>query len=135
IMLRGENPEDVIAGVKDKIDELNDRILPKDVKLKPFIDRTDLVETTVKTVSTNLMEGIILVSLIVFIFLFDWRTTLTVALVIPLSFLFAIIMLRIQDMPANLFSMGALGCGLLLEGILVIVETVYVKLGNRYKEL
>src|SRR5699024_6591442 len=67
IMLRGENPEDVIAGVKEKIEELNTRILPKDVKIKPFIDRTDLVETTVKTVSTNLLGGIILVSLIVFI--------------------------------------------------------------------
>ncbi len=134
IMLRGENPEDVIAGVKEKIDELNNRILPKDVQLKPFIDRTDLVETTVKTVSTNLMEGIVLVSLIVFIFLFDWRTTLTVALVIPLSFLFAIIMLRIQGMPANLISMGALDFGLLLEGTLVIVETVYVALERKSKE-
>lgn len=134
IMLRGENPEDVIAGVKEKIDELNNRILPKDVKLKPFIDRTDLVETTVKTVSTNLLEGIILVSLIVFIFLFDWRTTLTVALVIPLSFLFAIIMLKIQGMPANLISMGALDFGLLLEGTLVIVETVYVALEKKSEE-
>src|SRR5699024_358742 len=134
IMLRGENPEDVIKGVKEKIDELNNRILPKDVQLKPFIDRTDLVETTVKTVSTNLLEGIILVSLIVFIFLFDWRTTLTVALVIPLSFLFAIIMLKIQGMPANLISMGALDFGLLLEGTLVIVETVYVALEKKSEE-
>src|SRR5690625_1334010 len=131
IMLRGENPEDVIKGVKQKIDELNNRILPKDVQLKPFIDRTDLVETTVKTVSTNLLEGIVLVSLIVFIFLFDWRTTLTVALVIPLSFLFAIIMLKIQGMPANLISMGALDFGLLLEGTLVIVESVYVALEKK----
>lgn len=134
IMLRGENPEDVIAGVKEKLDELNDRILPDDVQLKPFIDRTDLVETTVKTVSTNLLEGVVLVSLIVFIFLFDWRTTLTVALVIPLSFLFAIIMLKIQGMPANLISMGALDFGLLLEGTLVIVETVYVALEKKSKE-
>src|SRR5690625_929862 len=134
IMLRGENPEDVIKGVKQKIDELNNRILPKDVQLKPFIDRTDLVETTVKTVSTNLLEGIVLVSLIVFIFLFDWRTTLTVALVIPLSFLFAIIMLKIQGMPANLISMVALDFGLLLEGTLVIVETVYVALEKKSEE-
>src|SRR5699024_11613904 len=94
-----------------------------------------LVETTVKTVSNNLMEGIILVSLIVFIFLFDWRTTLTVALVIPLSFLFAIIMLRIQGMPANLISMGALDFGLLLEGTLVIVESIYVWLERKYQEV
>ncbi len=131
IMLRGENPEEVIAGVKEKIKELNHRILPHDIQLKPFIDRTDLVQTTVKTVSTNLLEGIILVSLIIFIFLFDWRTTLTVALVIPLSFLFAIIMLKIQKMPANLISMGALDFGLLLEGTLVIVEAVYVALEKK----
>lgn len=134
IMRRGENPEEVIAALKDKIDELNDRILPKDVTMKPILDRTDLVDATVSTVSQNLLEGIILISLIVFLFLFDWRTTLTVALVIPLSFLFAIVMLRIQGMPANLISMGALDFGLLLEGTLVIVEAVYVKLEQKSLE-
>lgn len=134
IMRRGENPEEVIDALKDKINELNDRILPKDVKLKPILDRTDLIDATVNTVSYNLLEGIILVSVIVFIFLFDWRTTLTVALVIPLSFLFAIIMLRIQGMPANLISMGALDFGLLLEGTLVIVEVVYVRLEQKSVE-
>lgn len=135
VMLRGENPGEVIDRVKAKIDELNDRILPKDVKIKPFLDRTSLVNATVKTVSTNLLEGIVLVSLIVLVFLFDWRTTLTVALVIPLSFLFSITLLRIQDMPANLISMGALDFGLLLEGTLVIVEAVYVKLEQKSTEM
>src|SRR5690606_24928639 len=83
---------------------------------------------TVSTVTTNLIEGVILVSLIVFIFLYNWRTTLIVASVIPLSFLFAIIMLRIQGLPANLISMGALDFGLLLERTLVIVEQVFVSL-------
>src|SRR5690606_1982747 len=78
---------------------------------------------------------IILVSLIVFIFLYNWRTTLIVASVIPLSFLFAIIMLRIQGLPANLISMGALDFGLLLEGTLVIVEQVFVSLQVRAKLL
>lgn len=128
IMLRGENPADVIEGLKTRINELNTRILPKNVEIVPFIDRSELVETTVKTVTTNLIEGVILVSLIVFIFLYNWRTTLIVASVIPLSFLFAIIMLRIQGLPANLISMGALDFGLLLEGTLVILEQVFVSL-------
>lgn len=135
VMLRGENPGEVIDRLKVKIDELNSSILPKDVKIVPFLDRTELVGATVKTVSTNLLGGIILVSLIVFIFLVDWRTTLTVAMVIPLAFLFAIIMLRIQGMPANLISMGALDFGLLLEGTLVIVESIYVWLERKYQEV
>ncbi|WP_027137007.1 efflux RND transporter permease subunit [Gaetbulibacter saemankumensis] len=134
VMLRGENPAAVIERLKVKIDELNTSILPKDVKIKPFIDRTELVNTTVKTVSKNLLEGIILVSIIVLVFLFNWRTTITVALVIPLSFLFSITLLRIQGLPANLISMGALDFGLLLEGTLVIVEAVYVRLEQQSKQ-
>ena len=128
IMLRGENPADVIEGLKSRIEELNTRILPKNVQIVPFIDRSELVDATVSTVTKNLIEGVVLVSLIVFIFLYNWRTTLIVASVIPLSFLFAIIMLRIQGLPANLISMGALDFGLLLEGTLVIVESVFVSL-------
>src|SRR5690554_7729033 len=73
VMLRGENPGDVIASLKEKIAELNDRMLPEDVKIAPFIDRTDLVSATVKTVTSNLIEGILLVSFIVIIFLFKDR--------------------------------------------------------------
>lgn len=135
IMLRGENPSEVIDHLKERIDELNERILPKNVEIVPFIDRTELVNTTISTVTRNLIEGILLVSLIVFIFLYNWRTTLIVATVIPLSFLFAIIMLRIQGLPANLISMGALDFGLLLEGTLVIVEQVFVSLQLRSKLL
>lgn len=131
IMLRGQNPGEVIERVKDKIDELNERILPDNVKIIPFMDRTKLVDATVSTVLKNMIEGILLVSLIVFIFLFNWRTTFIVASVIPLSFLFAIIMLRIQGLPANLISMGALDFGLLLEGTLVIVEVVFVAMEKR----
>ncbi|WP_343584222.1 CusA/CzcA family heavy metal efflux RND transporter [Flavobacterium sp.] len=131
VMLRGENPGEVIKKLKVRLDELNERVLPKNVKIVPFIDRTELVNTTVKTVTKNLTEGILLVSLIVFIFLYNWRTSLIVASVIPLSFLFAIIMLRIQGLPANLISMGALDFGLLLEGTLVIVEQVFVSLEKK----
>ena len=131
IMLRGENPGDVIKKLRERVAELNERILPENVKIIPFIDRTELVNHTVKTVSKNLIEGVLLVSLIVFIFLYNWRTTVIVASVIPLAFLFAIIMLRIQGLPANLISMGALDFGLLLEGTLVIVETVFVTLERK----
>jgi len=131
IMLRGENPGDVIPRLKEKIEELNTTILPKDVKIEPFIDRTELVNATVNTVAKNIIEGIFLVSVIVFIFLYNWRTTVIVASVIPLSFLFAIVMLRIQGLPANLISMGAIDFGLLLEGTLVIVETVFVAMEKK----
>jgi heavy metal efflux system protein len=135
LMLRGENPGDVITRLKEKIADLNERVLPKDVKIEPFIDRTELVNATVGTVSKNLIEGILLVSIIVFIFLFNWRTTVIVASVIPLSFLFALMMLRIQGLPANLISMGAIDFGLLLEGTLVIVETVFVAMEKKAHHL
>ncbi|HLV42658.1 MAG TPA: CusA/CzcA family heavy metal efflux RND transporter [Brumimicrobium sp.] len=135
VMLRGENPGDVIEKLKLKIKDLNENILPEDIEIVPFIDRTDLVNTTVSTVSTNLVEGILLVSFIVFIFLFNWRTTVIVASVIPLAFLFALIMLRIQGLPANLISMGAIDFGLLLEGTLVIVETVFVAMATQAEKM
>jgi len=128
IMLRGENPSQVIQNLKQKIAELNERTLPENVQIQPVVDRTKLVDNTVKTVGKNIIEGVLLVSLIVFIFLYNWKSTLIVASVIPLAFLFAIIMLKIQGLPANLISMGALDFGLLLEGTLVIVETVFVSL-------
>jgi len=130
VMLRGENPSEVIHHLKNKIDELNERILPEGVEIQTIIDRTTLVDNTVQTVSKNIIEGILLVSLIVFVFLYNWKSTFIVASVIPLSFLFAIIMLKIQGLPANLISMGALDFGLLLEGTLVIVETVFVALAT-----
>lgn len=130
IMLRGQNPSEVIGNLKQKIEELNERTLPDNVKIETVVDRTKLVDNTVRTVAKNMIEGILLVSLIVFIFLYNWKSTFIVASVIPLAFLFAIIMLKIQGLPANLISMGALDFGLLLEGTLVIVETVFVALAT-----
>lgn len=130
IMLRGENPSEVIKHLKEKIEELNERILPNNVKIETVVDRTTLVDNTVNTVAKNIVEGVLLVSLIVFIFLYNWKSTFIVASVIPLAFLFAIIMLKIQGLPANLISMGSLDFGLLLEGTLVIVETVFVALAT-----
>lgn len=135
IMLRGQNPGEVIVGLKNKIAELNDSILPEDICIEPFMDRTKLVDATIHTVLKNMIEGILLVAFIVFLFLFNWRTTVIVASVIPLSFLFAVIMLRIQGLPANLISMGALDFGLLLEGTLVIVEIVFVALLQKSQQI
>ncbi|WP_199120185.1 efflux RND transporter permease subunit [Pedobacter sp. ASV28] len=135
IMLRGENPNEVIGRLRERINDLNDRILPKDVKIVPFLDRTTLVDKTINTVTHNLIEGILLVSIVVFVFLFNWRTTLIVATVIPLAFLFALIMLRLQGLSANLISIGAVDFGLLLEGTLVIVEFVFVGLDKKAKEM
>jgi cobalt-zinc-cadmium resistance protein CzcA len=135
VMLRGENPSVVIKHLKEKIEELNERILPKNVKVVPFLDRTKLVSATIKTVLTNLIEGVLLVSLIVLLFLFNWRSTIIVASVIPFSFLFAMIMLDVIGMPANLISLGSLDFGLLLEGTLVIVEVIFVALALRTEQL
>ncbi|WP_343702342.1 CusA/CzcA family heavy metal efflux RND transporter [Chitinophaga sp.] len=135
VMLRGENPSQVVERLKERIADLNNRILPQDVKIEPFHDRTELVDKTVKTVTHNLLEGIILVSVVVFIFLFNWRTTLIVASVIPLAFLFALMMLRIQGVSANLISIGAVDFGLLLEGTMVIVEHVFVGLDKKARQL
>ena len=135
VMLRGQNPSEVIKNLKLKIDELNDRILPQSVRIEPFLDRSTLVNATVRTVTQNLLIGIILVSCFVFLFLFNWRTTLITVTVLPMGFLFAIIMLRIQGLPANLISMGALDFGLLLEGTLIIVECVFVAFCTKTKDL
>ncbi|WP_134090631.1 efflux RND transporter permease subunit [Olivibacter sp. XZL3] len=135
VMLRDENPSEVIDRLKGRIHDLNERILPKGIKIEAFHDRTDLVEKTVNTVTHNLIEGVVLVSVVIFLFLFNWRTTLIVASVIPLAFLFAILMLRIQSLPANLISIGAIDFGLLLEGTMVIVEHVYVSLDNKARSL
>lgn len=135
VMLRGENPSDVIERLKGRITHLNERVLPKGITIQPFLDRTELVDKTINTVSHNLVEGILLVSFIIFIFLFNWRTTIIVASVIPLAFLFAILMLRIQGLSANLISIGAIDFGLLLEGTMVIVEHVFVSLDLKARQL
>jgi cobalt-zinc-cadmium resistance protein CzcA len=135
IMLRGQNPNEVIGRLKERIEDLNKRILPGNVKIQPFLDRTVLVDKTVSTVTHNLIEGILLVSIIVFVFLYNWRTTLIVASVIPLAFLFALSMLRLQGLSANLISIGAVDFGLLLEGTLVIVECVFVGMDKKAREI
>ena len=135
VMRKGENPSDVLDGIRTKIEELNTSILPKDVKIETFYDRTNLMNFAQETVIHNLIEGIILVTLIVFLFMADWRTTITVSLIIPLSLLFAFICMRIKGMSANLLSMGAIDFGIIIDGAVVMVEGLFVALDHRAREV
>jgi cobalt-zinc-cadmium resistance protein CzcA len=131
VMRKGENPGEVLARVKEKISELNNSILPSDVKMETFYDRDNLMNYCTKTVMHNLAEGIILVTVIVFIFMADWRTTLIVAVVIPLSLLFALLMLHLRGMSANLLSLGAIDFGIIIDGAVVMVEGIFVTLDHK----
>ncbi|MCP9612583.1 efflux RND transporter permease subunit [Coprobacter tertius] len=135
IMRKGENPKDVIDALKAKIADINKNVLPSDVQIVPFYDRENLVNLAVNTVSHNLIEGILLVTFIVLIFMADWRTTIVVAVVIPLALLFAFICLRFMGMSANLLSMGAIDFGIIIDGAVVMVEGVFVALDKKAKEV
>lgn len=130
VMRKGENPKEVLGRIKEKIDELNDRILPSDVKMVTFYDRDNLMNFTTKTVMHNMFEGIILVTVIVFLFMADWRTTLTVSIIIPLSLLFAFLCLKLMGMSANLLSLGAVDFGIIIDGAVVMVEGIFVTLDH-----
>ena len=131
VMRKGENAQEVLLAVKAKINELNTKILPKDVKMKTFYDRQNLMDFTTKTVMHNLLEGIILVTVIVLIFMADWRTTLIVSIIIPLSLLFAFFCLRMAGMSANLLSLGAVDFGIIIDGAVVMVEGLFVMLDHK----
>ncbi|MEO6902006.1 MAG: CusA/CzcA family heavy metal efflux RND transporter [Bacteroidia bacterium] len=135
VMRKGENPSEVLANVKEKIEELNTSILPADVKMETFYDRDNLMSYCTKTVMHNLFEGIILVTVIVFLFMADWRTTLIVALVIPLSLLFAFLMLHLKGMSANLLSLGAIDFGIIIDGAVVMVEGIFVALDHKASKI
>lgn len=131
VMRKGENPREVLVGVKAKIKELNEKILPKDVKMVTFYDRDNLMDFTTETVMHNLFEGIILVTVIVLIFMADWRTTLIVSIIIPLSLLFAFLCLKMAGMSANLLSLGAVDFGIIIDGAVVMVEGLFVMLDHK----
>jgi cobalt-zinc-cadmium resistance protein CzcA len=131
VMRKGENPSEVIDRVKAKIEELNDKILPADVKIDSFYNREDLITFASGTVKHNLIEGIIFVTVIVFLFMADWRTTMIVSLVIPLALLLAFICLRLKGMSANLLSMGAIDFGIIVDGAVVMVEGIFVALDHK----
>ena len=124
LLRRGENPSVVLDGIHDKVKELNDSILPKGMRVEPFYDRTTLVSNTLGTVHHNLLFGALLVIAIVWLFLRSLRCSLIVAAVIPLALLTAFIGLQLIGLPANLISMGAIDFGILVDGAVVLVESV-----------
>ncbi len=129
MMLRGENSRAVIDRVRDKVRSINDA-LPAGVRLKPYYDQTDLVNKTIWTVETNLLEGGLLVVAVLFLFLWDFRAALLVAATIPLSMLFAFIGMKWLGLSANLMSLGAIDFGLIVDGSVVMVENAMRRLGR-----
>ncbi|PWW30666.1 efflux RND transporter permease subunit [Chryseobacterium sp. AG844] len=127
LLLRGQNPSEVLEGVHEAIEELNNETLPPGVKIHPFLDRTDLVKTTLTTVSHTLTEGIVLVIIVLIVFLGSWRGALLVAITIPLSLLFAFILMHFTNIPANLLSLGAIDFGIIVDGAIVMLETILRK--------
>ncbi len=131
MMRRGEMTQNVLRGVEAKTAQLNDEILPKDVRVRPFYDRSDLVHLTTNTVEGNLLRGMILVLVVLIFFLVSIRAAVIVALTIPLALLFSFIFLHAQGIPANLLSIGAIDFGIIIDGTLVMVENIYRELGLR----
>jgi heavy metal efflux system protein len=132
ILLRtGEKTQDVLKRVEAKTRELNDQVLPKDVKVVPFYDRSDLIALTTKTVENNLLRGMLLVVVILIFFLYDFRAGLIVATTIPLALLFAFICLDVQKASANLLSIGAIDFGILVDGAVVMVENIFRQIAER----
>ncbi|AJW65238.1 Cobalt-zinc-cadmium resistance protein CzcA [Elizabethkingia miricola] len=127
LLLRGQNPSQVLEGVHQAVDELNNETLPPGVRIHPFLDRTDLVKTTLNTVSHTLTEGIVLVIIVLIVFLGSWRGALLVAITIPLSLLFAFILMHFTNIPANLLSLGAIDFGIIVDGAIVMLETILKK--------
>jgi cobalt-zinc-cadmium resistance protein CzcA len=121
---KGADAQPTLDGIHQKIEELNEQILPKGVKILSFIDRSDLLHFTTHTVLHNLGEGIVLVVFILFLFLGNVRGAIVVALTIPFSLLFAAICLDLKHIPANLLSLGALDFGMVVDGAVVMVENI-----------
>ena len=132
ILLRtGEKAQDVLKQVQAKTKELNEQILPKDVKVVPFYDRSDLIALTTKVVEDNLLRGMVLVFVILIFFLYDFRAGLIVATTIPLALLIAFICLDLQHTSANLLSIGAIDFGILVDGAVVMVENIFRQVALR----
>ncbi len=131
MMRRGEQTQNVLQGVEEKTRDLNEHVLPPDIKAVPFYDRSDLVQLTIGTVEHNMLLGMALVLLVLMAFLVSIRAAVIVALTIPLSLLFSFIFLHAQGIPANLLSIGAIDFGILIDGTLVMAENIFRELGER----
>lgn len=127
VLLRGQDPTPTLQGIHQKVKELNTSILPEGVKVVPYYDRTELIETTVNAVSWTLIQGIGLVVLILLLFLGSVRSSLIVATVIPFAMLVAFALMYLTNIPANLLSLGALSFGILVDAAVVIVEAIQAK--------
>lgn len=127
LLLKGQNPSTVLEGIHTAVDELNNGGLPNGVRIHTFLDRTDLVNTTLNTVSHTLLEGMTLVIIVLIVFLGSWRGALLVAITIPLSLLIAFILMHFTNIPANLLSLGAIDFGIIVDGAIVMMETILKK--------
>src|SRR4029079_5906446 len=125
LMRKGENPSEVLTAVKSAVDAVNASALPKPARIVPFYDRTQLIDTTLTTVFRNLIEGALLVSIVLYLFLGNLRAAGIVAVVIPLSLLSTFIGLRIRGIPANLLSLGAMDFGIIVDGAVIVLENVF----------
>jgi heavy metal efflux system protein len=124
LLQKGDDADPVLQGIHEEVEKLNTSILPKGVKVVPFLDRSDLVKYTVATVKDNLTAGMILVSIILFLFLGNVRGAIIVALTIPFALLFAAICLDLSHIPANLLSLGALDFGMVVDGTVIMIENI-----------
>jgi len=127
LLLKGQNPSLVLEGVNEAIDELNSSILPNGVQIHAFMDRTDLINTTLNTVSHTLLEGMALVIIVLIVFLGSWRGALLVAITIPVALLTAFILMHFTHVPANLLSLGAIDFGIIVDGAIVMMEAILKK--------
>ncbi|MCS7005880.1 MAG: CusA/CzcA family heavy metal efflux RND transporter [Cytophagales bacterium] len=127
LLLKGQNPSIVLEGIHQAVEELNNEILPDGVRIHAFLDRTELVHTTLNTVSHTLLEGMALVIVVLIVFLGSWRSALIVAITIPLSLLIAFILMHFTNIPANLLSLGAIDFGIIVDGAIVMLETILKK--------
>jgi cobalt-zinc-cadmium resistance protein CzcA len=132
LMRKGDQAQVVLKGVEEKTRELNRTVLPRDVKIHTYYDRSNLVSLTTRTVEDNLLRGIVLVVVVLVFFLYDVRSGLIVAVAIPLSLLFAFICLDVRNIPANLLSIGAIDFGILVDGAVVMVENIHRQLALRH---
>jgi heavy metal efflux system protein len=130
LMRKGENPSEVLTEVKARVEHLNASILPKGVRIASYYDRSTLIHTTLTTVFRNLLEGALLVTLVLYVFLRNWRAAGIVAVVIPLALLATFIGLRVRGIPANLLSLGAMDFGIIVDGAVIVVENVFRTLAN-----
>src|SRR6202041_1597234 len=131
LMLTGEQTQNVLKGVEAKTKQLNESILPPDIKIHPYYDRSDLVRVTTDTVENNLLRGMVLVLIVLVFFLVSFRAAVIVALTIPVALLFSFIFLHARGVAANLLSIGAIDFGIIIDGTLVMVENIFRELGMR----